>query len=313
MSGRQLFMIDKFRNTGRPLLSVLADPDSIFIHALKKFEKRSLYANIVNDRSAVFYTTCISRTDPFTQMDKVDLHYVKGYENVVLDPETPVTLREDQQLPTFSSRIAGGSRTFAKNLPIYTALAVLFPIAFVVFMVNASIQSIRSRRRIRLHEDGHETLGFGGYRIPFIIQDVQQVVEDAYENVNAAQSQEYLPDGSEELAEVTTNELKSAESLPSSLVDHSTTSVPSEKSENATLADDGKDSPLQSSDFPTLALTPAQFAMIQALDGCGFQKYPVHITKSHHSHAAIIVRMPRRSFEEGKVVIDHWLKENFKI
>lgn len=313
MSGRQLFMIDRFRDTGRPLLSVLADPDSIFIHALKKFENRSLYANIVNDRSAVFYTTGISRTDPFTQMDKIDLNFVQGYETVVLDPDNPVTLRKDRHLPTFYKRLAGGSQSFAKTLPIYVALALLFPIAFTVFMVNSSIQSVRSRRRIRLHEDKHESHGFGGYRVPYIIQDVQQAVEDAYENVNSAQSQEYLPDGSEEMAEVGTGQQRSVESLPSSLADLSATSINSEKSEHATLTDGGKDSGQRSPDFSTLALTPAQFAMIKTLDECGFQKFPIYIKKSHHSHAAIIVRIIKPSFDEGKMVINHWLTENFKI
>ena len=294
-------------------MDVLADPNSIFIHALKKFENRSLYANVVNDRSAVFYTTGISRTDPFTQIDKLDLNFVKGYEGVVLDPDTPFRLRKDQHLPTFYSRLAGGSQTFAKHLPVYVALAILFPIAFVVFMVNASIQSVRSRRRIRLHEDEHEIHGFGGYRVPFLMQDVQQAVEDAYENVNAAQSQEYLPDGSEEMAEITTSQQNSTDSLPSSLADHSATSVTSEKSDSATLADSGKETRQRSPDFHTLALTPAQFAMIKNLDECGFQKFPIYITKSRHSHAAIIVRTLKSSFDEGKIVIDHWLTENFKI
>ena len=53
-SGRQLFLIDNFRNTDRPLLSVLADPDSIFIHALARFQNRSLYTNIINDREFLF-------------------------------------------------------------------------------------------------------------------------------------------------------------------------------------------------------------------------------------------------------------------
>ena len=48
-SGRQLFTIDRFRDTGRPLLSVLADPSSVFILALSKFKKRVLYCNIIND------------------------------------------------------------------------------------------------------------------------------------------------------------------------------------------------------------------------------------------------------------------------
>jgi Putative serine esterase (DUF676) len=313
MSGRQLFMIDNFRDTGRPLLSVLADPDSIFIHALKKFENRSLYANIVNDRSAVFYTTSISRTDPFTQMDKLDLNFAKGYENVVLDPDDPVRLRKDQGLPTFYNRVAGGSRNFVKTLPVYIALAVLFPIAFVIFMFNSSIQSVRSRRRIRLHDDERETKGFGGYRVPFIIQDVQQAVEDAYENVNAAQSQEYLPNGTEELVDSRETTGKSTESLPSSLADHSSTSITSEKANRITSSDSKMGTLSRSPDFPTLALTPAQFAMINTLDECGFRKFLIQITKSRHSHAAIIVRWQKPSFDEGKIVIGHWLKENFRI
>ncbi len=78
VSGRQLFTIDSFRDTGRPLLSVLADSDSIFIAALSKFRNRVLYSNIVNDRSAVYYTTAISRIDPFTKPDEVKLNYLKG-------------------------------------------------------------------------------------------------------------------------------------------------------------------------------------------------------------------------------------------
>jgi hypothetical protein len=56
MSGRQLFAIDSFRDTGRPLLSVLADANSIFIQGLAQFQHRSLYANVVNDRTVTYYT-----------------------------------------------------------------------------------------------------------------------------------------------------------------------------------------------------------------------------------------------------------------
>ena len=89
-SGRELFTIDKFRDTGRPLLEVLADQDSIFIKGLAKFERRTLYANIINDRSAVYYTTGISKSDPYTHLDRVKLNYLKGYGDVILDPEAPV-------------------------------------------------------------------------------------------------------------------------------------------------------------------------------------------------------------------------------
>lgn len=114
-SGRQLFTIDNFRDTGRPILSVLSDPDSIFIHALGRFQNRALYTNIVNDRSAVFYTTGISRTDPYVDLTKVNLHYLKGYEPVILDPKHSYDLIPEHELPTFSQRIRMQGQTYLRR------------------------------------------------------------------------------------------------------------------------------------------------------------------------------------------------------
>ncbi len=62
--------------------------------------------------------------------------------------------------------------------------------------------------------------------------------------------------------------------------------------------------------FPTLALTQEQFKMIEALDNVGFKKHPVFIHNHRHTHAAIIVRIDKKSFDEGRMVIKHWL-DNF--
>ena len=76
-SGRQLFLIDSFRDTNRPLLSVLSDPSSIFMTALSKFKHRVLYANIINDRSAPYYTTSLSTSDPSqTSMRWISITYL---------------------------------------------------------------------------------------------------------------------------------------------------------------------------------------------------------------------------------------------
>ncbi len=291
-SGRQLFTVDSFRDTGRPLLSILADPDSIFIRALAKFEHRSLYTNIVNDRSAVYYTTGISRIDPYATMDKLDLNYLEDYAPVILDHNDPFTVRKDGDLPSFYKRLAGTSQTFFKRLPIFLALAIVIPIASIAFLINSTIQTMRSRRRIQLHETDYERRGFSGYRIPFMVQDVRQAVEDAFENVNSAQRQEYLPEGSEEMAQVS-SELQSPsnESLPDDMAEPLTPG----KSEKAPLVRTTSQQE-RHPEFSTLALTPAQFAMIKALDEVGFRKYPVHIHKSSHSHAAIIVRHARGAF-----------------
>jgi hypothetical protein len=148
-------------------------------------------------------------------------------------------------------------------------------------------------------------VGFGMYRIPYMVREMRVGLEDAFENVNSAQAQEYLPEGSEEIA--------------SGVASSSISTLPNASSESLLSEKPDADSPKKGStserspDFPTLALTPMQFAMIKALDDVGFRKFPVHIHKNSHSHAAIIVRSPRPAFEEGKVVVRHWLENEFHI
>lgn len=305
-SGRQLFTIDDFRGTGRSILDVMTDPNSVFMHALAQFERRTLYCNIINDRSAVYYTTGISRTDPYTNLDELTLNHVPGYEPIVLDPTHPYTPnREQEDLPTFYRRFTSNSTSLIRRLPIYIALTFILPIASIVFLINSGFQTFRSRRRIMLHHTS-PTNPFGSYRIPYFVQDMRAGLEDAFENVNAAQQQEYLDDGTEELIEPMSPSHPTANGYAASA-----DSLLSEK-------DDPASSTVQlvrtasRNDFPTLALTPAQFGMIKSLDEVGWRKYPCHITLSTHSHAAIIVRIPgRKAFEEGKVVVRHWLKEEF--
>lgn len=275
---------------------MLADPESIFIHALSLFKNRVLYTNIVNDRTAVYYTTGISRIDPYTNLELVKFNYVKGYEPVLLDPERPVEHAPDQGLPTFYQRIQSGGRTFVHKAPVVLGLSVLIPIVLSIFLVNSAYQTVQSRRRIQLHESDSERLGFGVYRIPYLVQDLRLGLEESFEHVNSAQKQEYLLDGTEELAD--------EPSSPGLARKNTAESCFSEKSTETSG---------RLPEFPTLALTPAQFSMISALDQVGFKKYPVHITKSSHSHAAIIVRSPRTAFDEGKVVVKHWLNEEFEV
>ncbi|KAI9830167.1 MAG: hypothetical protein M1819_005844 [Sarea resinae] len=359
MSGRQLFTIDSFRNTGRPLLSILADPDSIFIHALAKFQRRTLYANVVNDRSAVYYTTGISKIDPFADLKAVKVNYVKGYEPIIVDPDHPVSPQDQQELPTFYKKVAGGSQTLALRL----LLLLLIPLGSILFLINSAIQSIRSQQRIRLHEEGKAGIGIESYRMGLMVEDIQSAVEGVFEDLNNSQSQEYLPAGSEEVATSgqdstrsasgrhqptvkshgshkkaplkasappkrgTDSSEKSEKSSDSEVINtpvSTTTDSPTSSSSSSSDDDDDDDNDdvpaLQKVashhhhlDFPTLALAPQQFSMIQSLDRVGFRKYPVYIHQVSHSHAAIIVRMPRRKFEEGKVVIRHWLEEEFLI
>ena len=297
-SGRQLFTIDIFRNTNRPLLSVLADPDSIFMLALSQFKHRVLYANIINDRSAPYYTTCIVTTDPFVNLDQININHLPGYAPVVLDPANPVSLKSPDAQPPLMTRIAESSHALLSRVPLFALLAVLIPIGSVVFLINSGVQTVRSQKRIRLHEEGKSGIGLGNYRIPLMVENARTTMESAFANINAGQRQHYLPP---------------EEHTPS------TNSAGPKKDQNGSAekpplpALRRKSTPSQGADFPTLALTPEQFAMVKALDNVGFRKYRVHIQKVRHTHAAIIVRVQKKDFDEGKVVVRHWLEEEFEV
>lgn len=290
MSGRQLFMIDSFRDTGKPLLSILADPESIFIKALARFKHRSAYANIVNDRSAVFYTTGLSKFDPFPDLETTNFNYAKGYEPVVIDPDVYTLPPEGKELNQLGSHAWHKMMRIIANLPFWLFLLFFVPVGSFIFLLNAVVQTVRSRQRIRLHEQGKTGASFGSYRVPLLVQDVQNAVEDVFENVNSSQDPDYLSPADEQDAEIPKDEHILSQLSPQA----------------PGIVHNG-------SKYPVLALTSAQFAIIDSLNAVGFRRYPVYIHKHRHSHAAIIVRMPKKGFEEGEVVIKHWLDNGFVV
>ncbi|CCF32392.1 hypothetical protein CH063_04792 [Colletotrichum higginsianum] len=288
MSGRQLFTIDDFRDTGRPLLAILADPNSIFLAGLKRFKRHTLYSNIVNDRSAVHYTTGITKTDPYTNLDKVKCNFVDGYEDVILDPNHPVAPKPKVSEPATLSSVAAAGWKGIKRVPFVIALVIFVPIGIVAFLFSSVVQTVRSSKRIQLHEKGLAGVAIDEYRGPLWMKEIREEVEHVYETLNSSQDQEYL-------ASETDDDLDEVE------MDRSTTQL---------LARERRMSvPSQ----PTLALAPYQFQMIQSLDTVGWHKYPVWIHKDRHSHAAIIVRWEKKGFAEGHVVLKHWLNEEFVV
>jgi hypothetical protein len=294
MSGRQLFGVDKFRDTGRSLLSVLADPNSIFIQGLAQFKHRSLYANVVNDRTVTYYTAGISQTDPFVKPENVKMNYIPDYQDVILDGENPVSPKELEAPPAFTQRLTSTTQTILGRVPIVAFLAVFIPIGTTLFLMNSAVQSFRSSQRIRLHESGRAGVNIQQYRIGNMINAVRREAEDMFENVNNTQESDYLSAGSHEVASPT---------QPTS---------PGFKRRDTESDIESVEEKKRSLEFPTLALTQDQFGMIEALDNVGFKKHPVYIHNHRHSHAAIIVRMDKKSFDEGRIVIKHWL-DNFEL
>lgn len=243
-----------------------------------------------------YYTAGISQTDPFVKPEGVKINYIPGYNNIIVDSENPVASKEPEPLPAFTQRLTSGTRTILGRIPIAAALVVFVPIGTTLFLFNSLIQSFRSQQRIRLHEAGRAGVDISTYRIPLMIRAARQEVEDMFENVNNSHEPDYLTAGSEGMASPTQpSSPMQARRRPSSDVE----SMQEQK---------GVSTP----EFPILALTQNQFKMIEALDNVGFKKYPVYIHNHRHSHAAIIVRMDKKSFDEGRVVVKHWL-DNFDL
>ena len=325
MSGRQLFTIDNFRHTGRPLLSILADPDSVFIKGLALFKRRTLYTNITNDRTAVYYTTGISKIDPFANLDKVKLNYVEGYNNVILDPIEPVVLPEPQkmEIATLYTRFTTSARTFLNRIPLVVALIIFIPIGAVAFLINSALQTMWSSRRIRLHEAGKAGIEIATYRTPLLINSMRGAVEDTYENLNSTQDNDYLSPGGEEealRAEADSSPWRDPSESPITSSPESETEATERATKpfsatpstaSITSLDNAIRTQTGNLNIPTLALTPDQFAMIETLDNAGWRKYPVYIHNDRHSHAAIIVRSNKKTFNEGYSVLRHWLEEEF--
>ncbi|AEO62466.1 uncharacterized protein THITE_2106661 [Thermothielavioides terrestris NRRL 8126] len=319
MSGRQLFGIDRFRDTGKPLLAVLADPNSIFMSGLARFKRHTLYANIINDRSAVFYTTGISKTDPYADLSKVTVHYLPGWEDVILDPARPVSPAAPTAPPT---SLRATLETWARRVPLVAALALVIPLGVVAFLVNSAIQTARSSRRVRLHERGLAGIPVQDFRrVSLWIKEIREAVEHTYENLNSAQHQAYLVDDGEEDdndddGTATTNGAVAAKANGDASGGRGKGSGEDDNGGDdgkALLALERKQSRQQEGGFPTLALAPYQFAAIQALERLNWRKYHVWIHKVRHSHAAIIVRSERSGFDEGWLVLRHWATEEFLV
>ncbi|KAF7593627.1 hypothetical protein BBP40_011145 [Aspergillus hancockii] len=308
ISGQQLFMTDSFGELGRPMLSILADPDSIFVQALKRFKNRCLYANVVNDRTTLFYTTAFSTVDPFRDLENTRINYVEGYGPVVINHDVYFLPSEEKEVLSLGPRVQRQiSRVFTKVL-FWIFIVIFILVILPLFLLHSFNQTFHSRERVRLHDEGKSGTLFGQYRLSHtIMKEVQTAIEEAYEDIEFrhASSSPSPPNRKESARRRTSFRPKpnAADHKPSSTIKEVTsTSNPSEAPTDDEISNN-----------PALTLTRAQLSIISSLNAVGFRKYPVYIHNHRHSHAAIIVRATKAGFDEGKVVIKHWLDNEFQI
>lgn len=184
-TGEQFYCVDKYSNTGRPLLQVMADPEFVFYQALASFQHLRIYANAVNDITVPFVTAAIELHDPFNDYETsgIEITYDE-YKPVIVSyqlpevpppkpkkalPFTPRWFRERKPfLPPFLQF------RFPFNILMYIALPFLIPVFFSMALTRLWLASRSSQRRIKILESDSSS-----ERLIHFIASLERRVEDA--------------------------------------------------------------------------------------------------------------------------------------
>jgi hypothetical protein len=298
-SGQQIFITDNFRGTGRPLLTIMADPTSIFVKGLKMFKNKSIYANTMNDRSVPYWSAYFSRVNPYVDFNRVQVYYLPDQPasepRVILDPARPSIPKKSKrdELTSVQKWTYIDTRTL-KSAQMYLLVGVMLPLVIPLFLLNAGWQTVQSGQRLRRHESG-AAFDLSRYRQKLL--DEAHAVRDhiSERNINL-KNPGYLPTPPPESSSLASS---SDEGPPLS----------DDKSKNqAVMQLSQRERGREQGPWPILALTKDQFDIIDGLNSLEIKKFECHIRRVRHTHAAIIVRTPKGTFTEGKVVVAHWAR-----
>ncbi|KAK3841400.1 MAG: putative serine esterase-domain-containing protein [Linnemannia gamsii] len=158
-TGEQLQLVDDYLD-GKPILLVMSEPTSIFIHVLAKFKRRVVYSNVRNDRSVPFWTASFSDADPFRELGAMDIQYHDEYSSLIEsyehhDQEALERIAKERAdfLKTASFTQRTSIRLKAIPWKKYFLFGLLGPVLIPVWIVIAcsaiSVQGFNSRRRTK--------------------------------------------------------------------------------------------------------------------------------------------------------------------
>ncbi|KAG0274588.1 hypothetical protein BGZ95_009642 [Linnemannia exigua] len=158
-TGEQLQLVDDYVD-GKPILLVMSEPTSIFIHVLAKFKRRVVYSNVRNDRSVPFWTASFSDADPFRELGAMDIQYHDEYSSLIEsyehhDQEALERIAKERADLLKAASFAERTSIRLKAIPWkkYILFGLLGPVLIPVWIVIAcstiSVQGLNSRRRTK--------------------------------------------------------------------------------------------------------------------------------------------------------------------
>ncbi|KAK0539744.1 hypothetical protein OC835_001006 [Tilletia horrida] len=144
------------QNFRRGIIEAMSLPDSLFITALKRFQKVVFYANSVNDPTVPFRTAALYREDPFVveglhiniEPDYSGLLRSISYPTEPLPQPTVLERVRKWEVPVFLNPKRNPLR-FPLNYLAVPLLPIAFPILLTLILTRFHTESSDSRRRIK--------------------------------------------------------------------------------------------------------------------------------------------------------------------
>ncbi|ODQ77779.1 hypothetical protein BABINDRAFT_15133 [Babjeviella inositovora NRRL Y-12698] len=317
-----------------PLLVGMIKPHSIFYRALKMFKNRALYANVVNDKRASWFTSGISRSDPFQSMtvgSKLLVSYVKGYENVVVDIKKGYSTKMIDPAGADGSLMdeeSLGSIAQVQNFLLrkwlwciaFANITVFAPIWVVWFIASSILQRTKSHSRLKCFLlDTSE--GFLRY-YELLPEDSSVLLDRRPRSYGSTGEGDSLRD--KRLVENTVRHMEDrADEVMDSVWGAMMTSKVSQEDDTEQYVSLYEDTVTQllieetalletPEEKYNLPVSSYQSFIIDQLNMLNWQKFPVNIRATVTSHAAAIVRHKDPNFHEGKVVVKHFVLDVFQ-
>lgn len=295
-TGDQIFLRDKVVVDGdsNPILVRLAGIKSIFFIALSKFKYRVLYANAVNDKRCAFFTALISEYDPFHSLsnknpERIEASYVKNYEPTVVDLSKPINitnkiLRKQETERTWNQFFIRKYRW----LIIFMKLFVYSPFWGLTFLSNSIIERFK----------------YNG-RLSKIKQDKSINFVDLYQPVRSRSNRGSIDGDANDLFTNFERDTKDrVYDQKEGIVENLYGAINYEVEENQNEIE------LNNSDKMNLSVH--QKTIVKNLNTLSWTKHPIIIRQTKATHAASIHRHDDPNFEEGKVVVKHFVDNSFR-
>ncbi|KAF9365995.1 hypothetical protein BGX34_007046 [Mortierella sp. NVP85] len=316
-TGEQLQLVDNYIG-GKPILLVMSEPSSVFIRALTRFKRRSVYCNIRNDRSVPFWTASFSDADPFKDLNSMEIQYNSGYSSLIesfeqqdLDDVSRRKREREEALKSASLKVRIAHRLKAIPWKKYAIFGLfgpfLLPIWLVVVSSTISVQGLNSRRRIRPIIRFNEELQ--RMRDETVIMRISTIADHSE---TSATRQEGQPEEDEDqprdrhYEDPTIQSIVHVHSVPQDTpTESSVTLTPPEPSTSPIKGT--KPASLSYPHLKTirqLSLLPVQIEMSKNLNQLKWRKNIIHI-EALNAHASIVVRESRFSHHGGVAAVQH--------